>query len=301
MTLVAETIGQDRVGHLFGYRQGATSVFKLISAGACVWLLSIYAFPNNYVILYFAALVSVMISWFVFGLVNEVPRDSVPAKPKKIGPYFRELFSSIKGNRDFRWLLVYRAVNRLGFAAMPFYAFAARSVFKAPDSYAGWFMGATAVAQIIGCFSLPHLGGWLGHKRMLGLGSLLHVTAMLMAAFAPSLNWFFPVLFFSGLGMASLTVSGAAFMLEMAPRKRRVGYFNMMMACMAPVGMAASVSAGIVMETFSHKWLFIVTAGIILLGLIPLERCNPQRGKIEDLEDNEALTDKKKETSNEAA
>ena len=120
---------------------------------------------------------------------------------------------------------------------------------------------------------------------MLAMGSLFHISAAVTAACAPGLNWFLLVMFLSSLGTASLTVSGIAFLIPLAPQKKRVGYLTGMMAVMAPIGMAASASAGYIMETFNHRILFAGAAVLLALGLIPLAMCRPERGERDETED----------------
>lgn len=282
MTLVAETIGKDKVGRLFGYREGATNIFRLISAGACTALLVYFTFPLNYAILYFAALASVIMSWLIFSMVDEIPPDSVQEHRKSIIVYFKDLADSVKQNQTFRMFLLYRAINRIGFAALGFYAFTASLVFDAPARYAGIFMGVSSVAGAIGCFVFPIIGEKTGHRKMLTIGSLLHVFAAVVAATAPSLNWFILVMFLSAMGGASLTVSGMAFLLPLAPQKKQVGYITGMMAVMAPIGMAASASSGYIMEVFNHRVLFLGAAVLLLFGLIPLSLCRPEEATVAD-------------------
>ena len=276
LALIAETIGNEKVAHLFGYRQGATNVLTLVSAAACTVLLARFAFPTNYVVLYLVALASVIVSWLVFSMVDEMPPGSVRPHRKGVWTYFRDLARSMRANRSFRFYVVYRAISRIGFAAQAFYAFAASNVFHAPPQYAGYFMAVSSVGGAIGCFAFPKIGQRTGHRKLLALGSVFHVLAAATAAWAPSALWFLPVLFLAALGAAALTVSGMAFLFPMAPKDERVGYVTGMMAVMAPVGMAASASAGYIMQAFSHRILFTGAAVLLALGLIPLALCRPQ-------------------------
>jgi MFS family permease len=79
-----------------------------------------------------------------------------------------------------------------------------------------------------------------------------------------------------------------AFLIPLAPQRKRVGYITGMMAVMAPIGMAASASAGYIMEIFGHRILFLGGAILLLIGLIPLALCRPEEDRIieDDIEEH---------------
>jgi MFS family permease len=135
-------------------------------------------------------------------------------------------------------------------------------------------MGASRLATLVGNLGLPFLAERIGHRRMIGVGTVLHAAAALTASLAPSGAWFIGVFFLSGLGGAAGGVSGMPFMMQVSPRGRRVGYTTFSMVALMPLGMLAAIGAGLFM-TAMHTLLFFVAALLILAALLPLEHCRP--------------------------
>ena len=275
LDLVAETIPKGRVGRLFGFRSGASAAMGLAAGAACTAILSTVSFPGNFALLYVAGFASMVVSWLLFALVDELPADAAPKQAQPARRYFRDLVAAIRRDRAYLYYLAYQGIGRLGFVATPFYAMAAALYYGAGPRHVGLFIASGAAARIVGNFAFSFLDPRIGHKRMLGLGAALHGAAALLAASAPSAERFAGVFFLGGLGAAAQTVSGNPFLMEICPRGRRIGYMSMSQAVLAPVGMAAAPLAGWFMEAVGHGPLFALAAVAILAALLPLERCAP--------------------------
>jgi MFS family permease len=277
MDLIAETIPQNRVGRLFGYRNSISSAMGLFSGMISYALIAYYAFPANYAMVYFVSLVSVMISWLLFAFVDEIPPGASAREKQTASDYHRELFSTLKGDSVYRNYLAYQGISRIGFAAMFYYSVVAISpkYGVSPAFAAGVYATLSAGAQIAGNLFFPMLGEKVGHKRLMGIGTVFHAVAALTAAYAPSGNWFMAAVLLSAFGGAAQAVSGPPFMLRVAPRGKRIGYMVLASVVLAPVGMAASPIAGYILQEMGSNFLFGMASAAILASLIPLERCNP--------------------------
>lgn len=290
MDLLAETIPESRLGHLMGYRHGFSAVIGLFLAGpACAAIVAAFGFPSNYALLYLVSFGAGTLSWLIFSLVEEIPDAGLRGERAPAREYFKNLLAAFRSDSAYAHYLVYRMVNRLGLAAMPFYTLAAvdyHGVVKAVA--AGAFTAAGAAGKIGGNFIFPRIAGKLGHKRVLGIGAVFHAMAAFMAAFAPSGMWFVAVLFLWGLGMAGQTVSDPPFLVSVAPRGRRVGYISFSMLALAPVGIAAAFLAGIMMDAFGHTALFSIAGAAMFLALWPLEAVRPlaRRSLVENTQSN---------------
>jgi MFS family permease len=281
MDLLARTVPENRQGRLFGFRGGISSTMGLFAGGASAAILAMVAFPTNYATLYIAGFVSMAISWLIFSMVDEVPAEGAPLARPRTREYFRGLLAAMRSDFAYRKLLLYQSLSRLGGAVGPFYAYVALTRHgMSPAFVAGTFITASCAARIIGNFSLPFLSERIGNRRVLVLAVLAHVAAALVAALAPSGQWFAVVAFMGGLGMAAQTVSGMPFMMSVVPRGKMVGYKTIGMAAMAPVGIIAAPLAGILMQVAGGRALFAVAACVILCALLPLGRCRPKETQI---------------------
>jgi MFS family permease len=279
MDLLAETIDESLLGRLMGYRHGLSGVISFFLAGpVCAAVIAAFAFPGNYVLLYVVAFAAGFLSWLLFSLVDEIPGHVRPNDRKSTRIYFRDLLGSVAKDRDYRWLLLYRGISRFAFAAMPFFTLAAVRTYGIGEATAaGVFIPALAAGKIGGNFLFGRVSHRTGHNIILGAGAAVLAAAALLAAFAPSGEWYVAVLFLWGLGSAGRTVSDVPFMTAVAPRGRRVGYISLLMVAVTPFAVTAPLVAGNVMETFGHAPLFLGTAACLLLALWPLSLVRPNR------------------------
>ncbi len=276
MALIGETIPEHRVGRLFGYRNAISSALSVFAGFACLGIISSFAFPGNFTMLYGASFGFMIVSWLIFGLVDEIPVESAPKEGGTAREYFRSLLGALKKDVCYRRFLVYMGISRLGFAANIYYVYAA---YEQPGATAGFIAAClitgTAITKVGGNLLFPKACDLIGYKRTLELGVALHAGAMVTAAMAASKEYFIVVALLSGLGMACQTVAGPAFSLQVSPPGRRVGYSMMSMVALLPVGLTAVPLAGFLVGPIGYSGVFILGAAIVLSGLLVLERCNP--------------------------
>ena len=283
--LLAETIPHGRVGRMFGFRQSLSSAMGLLAGPACGTILAFHRPPGNYAVLYLAAFAMMAMSWFLFTLVDEVPRDAPVRARRPVQHFYRELFGLLRPDQDYRRYLAFQALNRFGTVATSFYAMVAVRELGVSEAFAaGAFIAASRVATIVGNLTFPFGGERFGHKRVLALGVLLQVAAAALAGFAPSGHYYLGVFFLLGLAMATKTVSGTPFMIAIAPRGRRVGYTTLGMGLLAPVGIICAPLAGLLMQELGHATVFLFMGGAVLLSLWPLARSNPKFNDDKDKE-----------------
>jgi len=277
MALIAETIPEHRVGRLFGFRYGISSALGLMAGAACAGILAALAFPANYATLYAAAFCIMLVSWLTFAFVDEMPLCETPAESTPPRHYFRDLLAALGRDANYRRYLSFQALSRVAAtAAAPFYAFAAVRYHGISEAMAaGAFIAASNAARIAGNFTFPFLADRVGHRHLLALSAICQAAAALTAALARSGAWFGLVFFLTGLGAACHSVSGAAFLILVSPRAKRVGYVTLSMALLAPLGMVMAPIAGIAMQSLGPAMVFSVASGLMLAALIPLARCTP--------------------------
>ena len=277
MDLVGETIPPDRHGHYFGYRHGISAALSLLAGPAAAGVLAAFAFPRNYMALYFASFALMAVSWFIFMLVDELP-DDAPANPRAPHcEYFGELARALWRDRNFRWMLLRNILGRTGLAVTVFYVFVAqRFLGMKPAVVVLVWVSTTAAAKVIGNLCFPRLVGRIGHRRMLNIAAALQASAAVTASLAPTWHWFALVGLLIGSSAAASSVSAGPFMLRVAPRGRRIGWQTMSMAIMAPLGMVIGPLAGYGLMHAGWSVIFLIGAVFILASQIPLEHCIPR-------------------------
>jgi MFS family permease len=274
LDLLAETIPEKKRGRLFGYREGIASTMGLFSGGVCTAILAYYSYPGNFALLYFLAFVSMLISWLIFSKVKEVPQN-LPLKHKqKQKAYFRDLVKTFKDDPNYKKYILYKLFSKLGMATFPFYAIVALSIygFTEAETTALFLIGLSS-AKIAGNFLAPFLIEKKGHRWGLQLATSFHIMTALLAALAPSSLYFLGVPILAGLGMACNNVSGMPFLIQISPRGKRVGYSTLSTVALTPVALIAAPLSGFSLQLFGHSILFGLVALLLLLSMIPLQKC----------------------------
>jgi MFS family permease len=276
--VVAETIPENRVGRMFGFRQSLSAVMGAASGPACAAILAYFAFPGNYALLYGLSLVLLMVSWAIFAMVDEVPAHVGAPERQPYRPYFASLLAVLRDDAAFRYFLLYRAIGAAALAVFPFYAVAARRYHDMPEPLvAGSLILAQKVAAICGAFFGPLAAERAGRRRVIRIVALVGAAGTLVAAFAPAGHaaLFIGAVFVLSLGLSAEGVCRVALAISLYPRGRRVGYSTL---AMIAFGLAMTVMpplAGWVMDHWGHAMLFYLTAAAVCASLIPLALCRP--------------------------
>ncbi len=269
--LIAETVPIQRVGRLFGFRHFLSSLLQLPSAVACGAVIAAFAFPLNFELLYVFGFGIMMASWWVFSLVEELPEAVAPRKRQPARHYFRDLIAALGSDRNYRRYLYFQGLGRTTSAATGFLAFAAvrhHGLGMAEVVALAGVLG--SAARIGGNLILPFLAERVGPKCMLAACLGLRLAGMLLAALAPTGEVFLATFFVLGLSAAAQTVAGPPFMMRVFPRGKRIGYMTLAKVAVAPLAVAAPVTAGLMMNWVGYRIVFAAAGIIALSALVPL-------------------------------
>jgi len=121
-------------------------------------------------------------------------------------------------------------------------------------------------------------GGWLGakigRKKSMLIGNVMVVAGFLSAAFAPTVQWLMPILFFAGVGWSIINACSYPVVAQLAPKGqtgRYTGYyyaFSFAASIASPIvyGLVADIAGG------SHAFLFVYGGIMFLAAMLLLSR-----------------------------
>ena len=274
--LIAETVPIERVGRLFGFRNFLSNVLRLASAAACGAVIAGFAFPLNYELLYLFSFATMMLSWAIFTLVDELPPAAAPKPRQPAGTYFRDLLAALRADRSYRHYLLFLAVSRTTGPVIGFFGYAAVDHHGLSAAEAVTLAGvAGGIGMIAGNLLLPFVGERIGPKRIIAAGVCVRAAAMILAAAAPSGYWLMAALLVHALGQACGMVGGPPLMMKVFPRGRRVGYITLTSVALAPLGVVIPILAGLASQKAGFPAVFAAAGGIGLAALLPLRRVRP--------------------------
>jgi MFS family permease len=280
--IVAETLPDNRVGRMFGFRHSLSSVMGAASGPACAAILAHLAFPGNYAVLYAASLVALLVSWAVFAMVDPVPAHVEAPERQRYGPYFASLLDVLREDHAFRYFLLYRFISAASLAVAPFYAVAARSYHRMSEPLvAGSLILAQKLAMICGAFVGPLVAERIGRRRVIRFVALAGGVGMLAAGFAPrgSSALFVGAVFFLSTGQTAEGICRVSLAVSLYPRGRRVGYSTLSMIAFGLAMTVFSPLAGWVMDNWGHTMLLYIATAAVCVSLVPLYFCRPPKSE----------------------
>jgi MFS family permease len=284
--VIAKVIPLRRRGAFFGIRQLGAGLLAFALGGTLVrWLLGAggpLPFPANFGLLALLSLVCFAGAIFAFAIIREPPQERV-GPPLRVVEGLRRAPELLRGNRNYRWFIIARLLSRAGQIAEPFYIVYATEQLGLPQSVAGVFVAAWALAGALSNLVWARVSDRRGNRLLILLtGGLL--------ALAPLLIFAGPLAVVAlGLGQAALTVvlaavflvvgsaadgsalAGMTYLLEVVPDDERPTYMGLANLILG-AGALVPVVGGVLVALIGYEGVFVFGSICALLGLAAATR-----------------------------
>jgi MFS family permease len=282
--LIAKVIPVERRGIWSGVGNGLGAFMGIAGAGLAGWLLTAYAFPQNYALCFLVAFVFFMVSWIGLAL-NREP-DSAVVKPQVgLWRYLKQLPAVLRRDRNYQVFLISQSVANLGGMAAGFFIVYGSTRFGLDGATVGALTGTLVASQALMNLLWGLLGDRKGHKIVLAGAAGCMALAALAALLIPTPAALWVVFFLLGASIAGEMVSSLNIILEFCHPEDRPTYIGLTNTLLAPVkALAPLVGAGLA-TLLGYPGLFIAAAlaaagGAALLGLWVREpRHRPKNGE----------------------
>ncbi len=266
----AVLVKEDEFHGIFGW---ITHSFRTVTMSFIRSILQIeteLVFPSNYAILFLCSVLAAFLSFISFLGIREpihpVNAQRVPLwEHLKQGPHF------LRTDKNYRRFILFRIGLHLAGMATPFYTTYAVSTLGVPEATIGFFIVCSALSGVVS----NALWGYIGERY--GVRWLLIITAGLMA-FPPAIGFFsgmlphtsvlpayFLIFAIGGVLSNGMMVGFMAYMLNIAPPRRRPSYIGFMNTLLLPASFAPSLG-GFLVPRIGYRWLFALCFGICLLA-----------------------------------
>jgi MFS family permease len=106
------------------------------------------------------------------------------------------------------------------------------------------------------------LGDRVGHRLMVIIGAASAGVSSLLAWFAPSLAWFFPIFVLTGFANVSIWTNGMTMTVDFSDEKERPFYIGLAQTLTAPVTIIAPLIGGWIADTVGFVITFAVSAAL---------------------------------------
>lgn len=260
-SMISKIIPSENRGTFFGVQAGVANLFISGSAIAAGYLLGWFESPLNFAICFFLAVVFFTISWIALACTREVA-DYDKEIDQNPTPFWQGAINILKRDKNFNWFLSARMLSQFATMGFAFYIVYALRRFNMNEVTAGYLTATLTIAQTVANAGMGWLGDRVGHRLMVIAGAASAGLSSLLAWFAPSLAWFFPIFVLTGFANVSIWTNGMTMTVDFSDEKERPFYIGLAQTLTAPVTIIAPLIGGWVADTFGFVITFAISAAL---------------------------------------
>jgi MFS family permease len=151
-----------------------------------------------------------------------------------------------------------------------FYIVYALRRFDMDEVTAGYFTATLTIAQTVANAGMGWMGDRVGHRLMLIVGAASALLSSLLAWFAPSLVWLFPVFALAGFANVSIWMSGMTMTVDFSDEKERPFYIGLAQTLTAPATILAPLIGGWIADTqgFASTFGWSTILSIVMMTIL---------------------------------
>ncbi len=264
--MIAKVIPTDRRGRFFGLTNFLGTASGILGALTVTWLLGKFIFPTGYIWAFGIGATLNFLSWYFVAQTREPP-DTEIKQTISFSEYFRGIPNILRANLNFSRYLFSQVVLQISAMANGFLVIYAVQHWQLPDSQAASFTILYMVGQAIANPLLGTLADKKGHKLILEISLITNLLSLLLAIFSPNPTWFFAVFFLRGVNNAGNFLSGVSIVMEFGSPHNRPTLIGLVNTIPGIAGAIAPLLGGWLALSTGYPVLFIIAAGVGILGL----------------------------------
>jgi MFS family permease len=268
-SLISKIIPSDSRGTFFGTQAAIANLFISGAAIAAGYLLSSFDFPRGFLYCFLIASVFFIASWLALWQTRE-PADHDKLIEENPAPFWRGAVQILKRDRNFDWFLVARILSQFATMGFSFYIVYALRRFHMQEVTAGYLTATLTIAQMVANAGMGWLGDRVGHRLMLIIGAASAMLSSILAWFAPSLAWFFPIFVLTGFTNVSIWTNGMTMTVDFSGEEERPFYIGLAQTLTAPATILAPLIGGWIADTqgFVLTFAYSGVLSVIMISVL---------------------------------
>jgi MFS family permease len=256
-SLISKIIPSDSRGTFFGTQAAVANLFISAAAISAGYLLNWFQAPRGFLYCFLIACVFFTASWF-FLLQTREPADNDKVIEANPPPFWHGAAQILRRDRNFDWFLASRILSQFATMGFSFYIVYALRRFHMQEVTAGYLTATLTIAQMVANAGMGWLGDRVGHRLMLIIGAACAMLSSVLAWFAPSLVWFFPIFVLTGFSNVSIWTNGMTMTVDFSGEQERPFYIGLAQTLTAPATIVAPLIGGWLADTQG----FLLTFGL---------------------------------------
>ena len=271
LDILARAIPLKQRGRLIGIAQVVSGVAGIGAAKLVGLILDHHTFPDDYVLLFTLAGVTLIPSVIALALIREPPpEDASPEANEQMKGNWLKLLVT---DHVFRHLTVCRILVGMMGLAVPFYVVYAADVLHLPQSVVGGFVAAQMLGAVVASVVMGLVNERWGLRYVIRIGGAAAIAAPLFALAVhltggARLAQAYPFVYVTlGVTNSVWMLGFSNYLLEIAPEGMRPGYIGLGNTIMGVLTLAP-IAGGWLLEATSYTMLFGITAAIVAAGFL---------------------------------
>jgi MFS family permease len=139
----------------------------------------------------------------------------------------------------------------------------------AAEGESGWFTFVMSLGALASFF-WGRLADRTNNRVVLLLASALVGCASLWSVFAPTLAWFYPVVFLTSVGVRGLDLAGYTIQMEFGPPAEVPRYVALTFGTQYLPRLVAPLAAGLLADSFGYRTVFLYATMSSFLSLVAI-------------------------------
>ncbi len=278
--MISKVIPGDFLATFFGLQSSASNLLASAGAVGAGMLIEKQPFPVSFAICFVIAFGMLILSFIALSFTRESAHQ-VTVTAETQPPIWHSMKDIFERDRNFDWFLVARTLVQFGTMAFSFYTVYAASRLMAGAYTVGLLTSAMMIAQVV----FNPLLGWIAdrwsRKGVLEIGAVAIFLSAMIARFAPSVTWMFPVVILAAVANTAFWTITMAMTLQFGEEHERPTYVGMANTLVAPATMVAPLLGGWLADQRGYPATFLVAAvaGLISVLIFHLFVKDPKKRK----------------------
>ena len=268
-SMISKIIPPETRGTFFGLQAGLANLFISGSAVAAGYLLDYLDSPLDFAACFFIASIFFTLSWFALATTRE-PEDTEKIIPAIKTHFWDDSKRILRKDPNFNWFLSARFLSQFATMGFSFYIIYALRRFNMDAITAGYLTATLTISQTIANIGMGWIGDRIGHRAMLILGAVAALLSSVLAWFATSIFWFYPIFLFAGLTNVSIWTIGMAMTVDFGTEAERPLYIGLSQTLTAPATIIAPLIGGWIVDAagFIPTFSISIVLSIVMISIL---------------------------------
>jgi len=268
-SMISKIMPPESRGTFFGTQAAVANLFISAAAVGAGYLLNAFDSPLDFVSCFLIATLFFTLSWTVLALTRE-PADYEKVIEQNPPPFWHGARRILDRDNNFRWFLTARILSQFATMGFAFYIVYALRRFQMDAVAAGYLTATLTISQMVANAGMGWLGDRVGHRLMLIVGAVSALLSSLLAWFAPSLAWFFPIFVLTGFANVSIWTNGMTMTVDFSDESERPFYIGLAQTLTAPATIIAPLIGGWIADTrgFASTFGWSTFLSVLMMSIL---------------------------------